>query len=174
MIKSEPTLEHVDDEEMGGMKAKLNAHPPLRNSLLAALIAGIGFISFNLGLFPGETEISLFSVVILLGGYHWSREGIEELYEEGKVGIEILMRAATAGSVILGLWDESAFLVVLYGAAEGVEEYTYEKTRMSIRKLLDLVPEEWYHCYSGRNKTRVARCHRRTAEDEGGDVHADW
>lgn len=54
----------------------------------------------------------------------------------------MLMIAATAGSAILGMWDEAAFLVFLYGAAEGLEEYTYARTRASIRKLLDLVPKE--------------------------------
>jgi Cd2+/Zn2+-exporting ATPase len=40
------------------------------------------------------------------------------------------------------MWDEAAFLVFLYGSAEGLEEYTYAKTRHSIRKLLDLAPKE--------------------------------
>jgi len=52
------------------------------------------------------------------------------------------MMAATVGSAILGMWDEAAFLVFLYGSAEGLEEYTYARTRASIRKLLDLVPQE--------------------------------
>ena len=52
------------------------------------------------------------------------------------------MIAATAGSAILGLWDEAAALVFLYGAAEGTEEYTYARTRHAIRALLDLAPKE--------------------------------
>jgi len=52
------------------------------------------------------------------------------------------MMAATIGSAILGMWDEAAFQVFLYGTAEGLEEYTYAKTRHSIRKLLDLAPKE--------------------------------
>ncbi len=40
------------------------------------------------------------------------------------------------------MWDEAAFLVFLYGAAEGLEEYTYARTRHSIRRLLDLAPKE--------------------------------
>lgn len=30
----------------------------------------------------------------------------------------------------------------LYGSAEGLEEYTYARTRSSIRALLDLAPKE--------------------------------
>jgi Cd2+/Zn2+-exporting ATPase len=40
------------------------------------------------------------------------------------------------------MWDEAAFLVFLYGTAEGIEEYTFARTRGSIRKLLDLAPKE--------------------------------
>lgn len=122
-------------------REKWESHPPLRNALLAAFTIGLGFILFHSGNVSEQVEILLFSVGIILGGYHWVREGLEELYEEKKMGIEILMIAATIGAIILGIWDEAAFLVVLYGAAEGVEEYAYEKTRTSINKLLDLVPD---------------------------------
>ena len=63
------------------------------------------------------------------------------------------MMAATLGSAILGMWDEAAFLVFLYGAAEGLEEYTYAKTRHSIRKLLDLAPKEARVLKDGREIT---------------------
>jgi Cd2+/Zn2+-exporting ATPase len=81
-------------------------------------------------------------VAIPIGAYHWAREGLEELIEEREVGIEILMLAATAGAGALGLWDEAAALVFLYGTAEGVEEYTYARTRHAIRSLLDLDPKQ--------------------------------
>jgi Cd2+/Zn2+-exporting ATPase len=40
------------------------------------------------------------------------------------------------------MWDEAVALVVLYGAAEGIEEYTFNRTRNAIRALLDLAPKE--------------------------------
>ena len=123
-------------------EGKWYAHPPMRNALIAGLLTGIAFVLAHLGVIPSLIEISIYVVAILLGGYHWSREGIEELIEEKEIGIEILMMAATIGSAILGMWDEAAFLVFLYGTAEGLEEYTYAKTRHSIRKLLDLAPKE--------------------------------
>ncbi len=117
-------------------------YPPLRNALLAGLIAGTGFVLAHLDLIPERAEVLFYWLAIPLGGWHWTREGIEELIEEREIGIEILMLAATAGSGILGLWDEAAALVFLYGAAEGTEEYTYARTRASIRALLDLAPKE--------------------------------
>ena len=116
--------------------------PPLRNALLAGLVAGTAFLLERAGLVPHSGAIWVYAAAIPLGGWHWIREGIEELIEHRKVGIEILMIAATGGAAILGMWDEAAALVVLYGAAEGLEEYTYARTRTAIRALLDLAPKE--------------------------------
>ncbi|VAX28978.1 Lead, cadmium, zinc and mercury transporting ATPase; Copper-translocating P-type ATPase, partial [hydrothermal vent metagenome] len=128
-------------------------YPPMRNALIAGILTGTALILAYLNVIPSTVEIFIYIVAIFLGGYHWSREGIEELIEEKEVGIEILMIAATAGSAILGMWDEAAFLVFLYGSAEGLEEYTYAKTRHSIRKLLDLAPKEARVLRNGREVT---------------------
>ena len=117
-------------------------YPPLRNALLAAVIALSGFL---LGYFSilGESAVNwLYWLAIPLGGYFWAREGIEELIEEHEIGISILMLAATAGAGALDMWDEAAALVVLYGIAEGIEEFTFTRTRNAIRGLLDLAPKE--------------------------------
>ncbi|MCL5103094.1 MAG: cadmium-translocating P-type ATPase [Armatimonadetes bacterium] len=132
----------MDRDEREVLEARWYTHPPMRNALLAGLLTGIAFALRHTGLIPDVAETSIYIVAILLGGYHWSREGLEEIFTERRVGIEILMMGATIGSAILGMWDEAAFLVFLYGTAEGIEEYTYAKTRHSIRKLLDLAPKE--------------------------------
>ena len=93
----------------------------------------------------------------LIGGYHWAREGLEELVTERAIGIEILMLAATLGSIVLGLWDEAAFLVVLFGAAEGTEELAYARTRSSIRSLLDLAPKVAHVKRNGEETTVPGR-----------------
>ena len=117
-------------------------YPPLRNPLLAGVIAGSAYLLAHLGLIDRTLEDGLYWLAIPLGGYHWAREGLERFVEEREIGIEMLMLAATAGAGILGLWEEAAALVVLYGVAEGVEEYTFARTRTAIRALLDLAPKE--------------------------------
>ncbi|MFH1367862.1 MAG: heavy metal translocating P-type ATPase [Elusimicrobiota bacterium] len=116
--------------------------PVIRNAGIAGIITGITFLLAHISIIPSFVEIALFVGAIALGGYHWIKEGIEEIVEEKAVSIDVLMMAATIGAAILGLWDEAAFLVFLYGIAEGVEEFTYSKTRHSIRNLLDLAPKE--------------------------------
>ncbi|MCL5074231.1 MAG: cadmium-translocating P-type ATPase [Chloroflexi bacterium] len=117
-------------------------YPNLRNALIAGILLAAGFGLGHLGLIPVWAERSLYAVAIAVGAYYWGREGLEELVKEREVGIEILMAAATVGAVILGEWDEAAFLVFLYAAAEGVEHYTYHRTRSAIRALMDLAPKE--------------------------------
>lgn len=133
------TCSPCDDDSFDGPWWR---YPPLRNALLAGLIAGMGFVLAHLGFLPQSIENILYWLAIPLGGWHWTREGIEKLVEEKEVGIEILMIAATVGSGLLGMWEEAAALVFLYGAAEGTEEYTYARTRHAIRALLDLAPKE--------------------------------
>ena len=77
---------------------------------------------------------------ILLAARHWTREGLEELFKEREVSIEILMLAAILGSLFIDLWEEALTLAILYGFAEGVEEYAFENTRRAVRKLLDMLP----------------------------------
>lgn len=131
-------------------EGKWYAHPPMRNALISGLLTGVSFGLAHLGVIPARAEIILYAVAIVIGGYHWVWEGIDELFKERRIGIEILMTAAAIGSAVLGMWDEAAFLVFLYGAAEGIEEYTYARTRHSIRKLLDLAPKQASLLQSGK------------------------
>jgi len=116
--------------------------PPLRNALVAGALALPAFILARMGQIDVTLETWIYWVAIPVGAWYWAREGVEELVREHEVGISMLMIAATTGSGILGLWEEAAALVVLYGAAEGIEEFTFARTRTAIRALLDLAPKE--------------------------------
>lgn len=127
--------------------------PPLRNALASGLLAGVAYLVAHLGLIGKDGEIALYILAMLVGGYYWVREGLEELVRERVVGIDMLMLAAAVGSAMLGLWDEAAALVFLYSAAEGTEEYTYARTRSAIRALLDLAPKEAHLIKDGQELT---------------------
>ncbi|MCL5668796.1 MAG: cation-transporting P-type ATPase, partial [Gammaproteobacteria bacterium] len=142
-----------DKHDEAGFEGRWWRYPPLRNALAAGLIAGAGFALAHLGFIAESAENVFYWLAIPLGGWHWAREGLEKLAKEREVGIEILMLSATAGSGILGLWDEAAALVFLYGAAEGTEEYTYARTRHAIRALLDLAPKEAHILRDGKEIT---------------------
>jgi heavy metal translocating P-type ATPase len=130
------------DGEVEAFDGKWWQFPPQRNALLAGVIAGATFVAEQVIELPQTVVIGLYLAAILVGGLHWMREGLEDLWRERIIGIEMLMLGATTGAAILGMWNEAAALVVLYGAAEGLEEFTYARTRASIRSLLDLAPKE--------------------------------
>ena len=145
----------MDEEEK--FTGKWYAHPLMRNALIAGALTGIAFVMGQFDVIPLWLERGIYLVAILLGGYHWTREGMEELITEQALGIDILMLGAAVGSMLLGLWDEAAFLVFLYGVAEGLEEYTYARTRASIESLLDLAPKEAQVLKDGEEVTVPAR-----------------
>jgi len=128
------------------------SYPSLRNALIAAIIA---LVAFSMEYFVPKSSIVtvwMYISAIIIGGYLWIWEGIDELIDEHEVGISMLMIWATAGAAYLEMWDEAAALVVLYGAAEGIEEYTFSKTRNAIRSLLDLAPKEARLIYHGKEE----------------------
>jgi heavy metal translocating P-type ATPase len=144
------------ENHQDGFEGQWWEYPILRNALMAGVLAGVGFVLAHAGFISEQVELAFYFVAIPLGGYHWAREAVEELFTEGEIGIDLLMLAATVGSGLLGLWDEAAFLVFLYGAAEGLEEYTYARTRSAIRALLDLAPKEAHLLREGQEVTIAA------------------
>lgn len=115
--------------------------PPLRNAVAAAALTVAGVVADALGA-AAAVSLVLFVAAIPLGAFYFAREGLEELVEAGKVGIEILMLVAAVGAMAFGLFEEAAALVVLYASAEAVEELTFARTRSAIRELLDLAPKQ--------------------------------
>ncbi len=131
-----------EDERSESIEGKWYSYPPLRNAMISGILTGLTFGLLLSGLASLSLGVYIYTIAMIIGGYHWGREGIERLVEEHKIGIDILMLAAATGAVILGVWEEAAFLVFLFAAAEGIEEFAYAKTRSSIRALLDLAPKE--------------------------------
>lgn len=130
------------DENENDWDGRWRTHPLVRAVALSLLISISTYLLARGELISDQVEVGLYIIAILIGGFHWSKEAFEKLFKRREVSIDFLMMAATVGSAILGMWDEAAFLVVLYGLAEATEEYTFARTRASIRKLLDLAPKE--------------------------------
>ncbi|MFP5330785.1 MAG: heavy metal translocating P-type ATPase [Acidimicrobiia bacterium] len=95
------------------------------------------------------------AALAVLAAWNWGREALESLARRG-IDIDVLMLTATVGSAVLGLWEEAAVLAVLYGAAESLEEYTYDRTRGAIRSLLELAPASATLVRGGREHEVVA------------------
>ncbi len=115
--------------------------PTVGRVLAGGLLLAVGLALERLG--AGHPwVIPLYLASMLLAGMDWARHGWKELTHCREVGIEVLMAAAATGAAALGLWDEAAALVFLYGLAEAVEHLTYDRARRAVESLLDLVPAQ--------------------------------
>ncbi len=115
-------------------------NPKVLTSLGSGLLLLVGWL---LGL-SGAPEIAsnaLYVVAIVLGGYYFGREALEELIFEREIGIELLMAVAAVAAAAMGQAAEGAMLVFLYSISEAAEGYTEEKTRSAIKALMDLAPK---------------------------------
>lgn len=129
-------------EAAGAAQTSWWRYPILRNAFISGGLSLAGFVLAHSALIGPKLEVGFYAFAVPLGGYHWGREAVEELLSEGIIGIDMLMLAAAVASCVLGLFDEAAFLVFLYACAEGLEEYTYARTRYAIRSLLKLAPKQ--------------------------------
>ncbi len=114
---------------------------PLRNALIAGAALAATYLVARGNVLPDRAIIGLYVTVTVFAAWRWGQEALESI-TMFRVDIDVLMFVATIGSAVLGLWQEAAFLAVLYAGAEGLEEYTYDRTRGAIRALLDLAPKQ--------------------------------
>lgn len=119
---------------------------PWRNpKILTSLASGALLLSgwlMGLAGAPGGVPLSLYVISLLVGGYYFGREALEELIFEREIGIELLMSVAAVVAALMGQVAEGAMLAFLYSISEAAEGYTEEKTRSAVRALMDLAPKK--------------------------------
>lgn len=115
-------------------------NPKVLTSAASGILLLIGWL-IGLAGAPEPTSWFIYIAAILIGGYYFGREAIEELIFEREVGIELLMGIAAVVAAALGEPAEGAMLVFLYSISEAAEGYTEEKTRAAIKALMNLAPK---------------------------------
>ena len=115
-------------------------NPKVITSVTSGVLLLLGFL-LGFTAAPEMLRQGLYIAAILIGGYYFGREAIEELIFEREIGIELLMTVAAVVAAIMGQLGEAAMLVFLYSISEAVEGYTEEKTRSAVRALMELAPK---------------------------------
>lgn len=115
-------------------------NPKVVASALSGLLLLAGWIGSLTG-FPAVASTEIYLVAIVVGGYHFGREALEDLIFDREVGIELLMSVAAIVATLMGQPAEGAMLVFLYSISEAAEGYTEEKTRAAVRALMNLAPK---------------------------------
>ena len=119
---------------------RLWQNPKVITSVISGILLVVGWLLEQAGV-SESLSLILYIGAILIGGYYFGREALEELIHEREVGIELLMSVAAVAATLLGAAEEGAMLVFLYSISEALEGYTEEKTRSAVRALMDLTPK---------------------------------
>ena len=114
---------------------------PVRWSISAGALLAVGFVIGRIGS-PAAIPTGIYVLATVVGARFFVAEAVEELIEGREIGIELLMTVATVIAGLLGEWGEAASLAFLYSISEALEEFTEDRTRAAIRKLLDLAPRQ--------------------------------
>lgn len=129
---------------------------------LSGAFLGSGIILSFLGA-PDFRIMAAYLLSMLTGGFYIVLSAIYSL-RSLNLDINILMVVAVAGAVTIGQWSEGAAVVFLFSLGNALQSYTMDKTRYSIRFLMDLSPQE---ATVRRNKTEIRLP---TAEIVPGDI----
>lgn len=150
--ENESELEEEEEEHEEHYEGPWWRFPPMRNALISGILLALGFLIDNFGGMHASVPRAFYIAAVFFGASHWGREAIEAVGKL-RVNIDVLMGAATVGAALMNLWEEAATLAFLYGGAEALEEYVYDRTRSAIRALLDLAPKEAHVLKDGRELT---------------------
>ena len=115
-------------------------NPKVLSSVTSGVLLLAGWLLSRAGA-PSAVTLTLYIASLLVGGYYFGREALDDLLLERQVGIELLMAAAAVVATAMGAPGEGAMLAFLYSISEAAEGYTEEKTRSAIRALMDLTPK---------------------------------
>ncbi|NQX62396.1 heavy metal translocating P-type ATPase [Paenibacillus qinlingensis] len=89
---------------------------------------------------PNFTTL-LYAISIIIGGYKPARSAFYAV-KSRSLDMNVLMTAAVLGSAAIGQWLEGATIVWLFALGNVLQTMSIEKTRNSIRSLIDLAPPE--------------------------------
>jgi len=108
----------------------------------------VSLIMLVSGLIAGKLEApdlivnGLFLTGIFLGGFLPAKNGISVLISAREFDMNFLMTIAIIGASALGAFEEAATVVFLFSFGNTLQGYTLDKTRKSIRALMEITPNE--------------------------------
>ncbi|WP_337019830.1 heavy metal translocating P-type ATPase [Oceanobacillus massiliensis] len=143
--------EIVSEVSKIGYKASLLSDSSKSNESPEA-ISGNGGIIFSgvlivLGLIGSITGIStfittlLYAIAMVISGYKPVKSAYFSI-KSRSLDMNVLMSAAAIGAALIGEWLEGATVVWLFALGNILQNMSIEKTRSSIRNLMDLSPPE--------------------------------
>ncbi|MFJ5624851.1 heavy metal translocating P-type ATPase [Peribacillus loiseleuriae] len=108
--------------------------------ILSGVLIALGFIgSFN-GI-PTIMSTVLYAIAMVVCGYKPVKSAFYAI-KSRSLDMNVLMSAAAIGAALIGEWLEGATVVWLFAIGNLLQTKSIERTRNSIRNLMDLAPPE--------------------------------
>ncbi|REJ07512.1 heavy metal translocating P-type ATPase [Halobacillus trueperi] len=112
----------------------------ISTTTLSGLFLGLGFIGSFTNI-PTEFFTAFYAAAILIGGYKPARSAFYAI-KSGSLDMNVLMASAAIGAALIGEWFEGAMVVWLFALGNTLQNRSIERTRESIRSLINLTPKE--------------------------------
>jgi len=111
-----------------------------QSMILSGIILGLATILEWLK-FQDTALIPLYVAAAVIGGYSAAKSGLYGL-RSFTFDMNFLMTVAVIGAAAIGEWSEGATVAFLFSFGNTLQTYTMDKTRQSIRALMELAPPE--------------------------------
>jgi Cd2+/Zn2+-exporting ATPase len=115
-------------------------HAGTRLAILSGVLLALGFAGSFTNVSPQILTV-IYALSMLTGGYQPARSGYYAI-KNGSLDMNVLMSVAALGAAVIGEWLEGATVVWLFSIGNLLQARSIEKTRDSIRNLMDLAPPE--------------------------------
>ncbi|HWQ48953.1 MAG TPA: heavy metal translocating P-type ATPase [Methanosarcina sp.] len=155
VIHSAPVAEILSTIEKMGYSGKVDEGLRIKNKPASFWKSNqyvkptvVSLIMLVSGLIAGKLEApdlivnGLFLTGIFLGGFLPAKNGISVLISAREFDMNFLMTIAVIGASALGAFEEAATVVFLFSFGNTLQGYTLDKTRNSIRALMELTPDD--------------------------------
>ena len=130
----------------GKLSAWIKNYPDAIAAAVGACLTFLGWLALNGSLLGLGVWLLLAAYVI--GGYEKAREGVETLWDEHELDVDLLMIVAAVGAAILGLWQQDyyllvdgAVLILIFALSGALENIAMHRTERNIRSLMQLTPD---------------------------------
>ncbi|WP_099353099.1 heavy metal translocating P-type ATPase [Fredinandcohnia onubensis] len=108
--------------------------------IFSGILIAVGFISSFTGISTLLTTL-MYAVAMVISGYKPVKSAYYSI-KSRSLDMNVLMSAAAIGAALIGEWLEGATVVWLFALGTTLQNMSIEKTRNSIRNLMDLAPSE--------------------------------
>lgn len=112
-----------------------------REMLFAILSGVLMLIGWGLSSWSPVLSVIIYIAAYTIGGFMKAKEGLETLFKERDLDVNLLMIAAALGAASIGYWNEGAMLIFIFALSGALESFASEQSIRDISALIALKPE---------------------------------